>query len=311
MPELILLIGLPGSGKSTYIKNNYDYDRIFHYNTTILSSDEIRKKKYGNENDQTHNEEVFNFIKEMAVKKLEIGHRVIIDATNITRKSRKSITDYVTQNISGWYDFGVIKFVVIATPYYKCLENNRNRERQVPDYVIERMYKNFEFPTYSEEVDKIEVVYPFKIDKIFYGIEHPFERLLRFSHDTPYHKLTVGEHMEQALKIMEVLTDNKVLLKAAELHDIGKPFCKTFIEDSGQARYLNHANVGSYEAMFYAKSAKFSQEETYELVNLIQFHMRAHDCVDNEKATKKLKDLIGETLYYKLQILRIVDREAH
>ena len=310
MPELILLIGIPGSGKSFYAKK-YDYDRIFKHNTTILSSDQIRKEILGDENDQTRNDEVFDYIKKTTVKKLEMGHRVIIDATNITRKSRKNITDFVEQHLNGFYEYGFIKFVVIATPYYKCLENNRKRDRQVPDYVIERMYQNFEFPTYLETVHDIEIVYPFEIDKEFYGVEHPFERLLKFSHDTPYHKLSVGQHMRKTFEIMEVLSDNKVLLKAAELHDIGKPFCKTFIEEEGRARYLNHANVGSYEAMFYAKCAKFNKEETYELINLIQFHMRAHDCVGNEKATQKLKSIIGEKLYYKLQVLRIADREAH
>ena len=173
------------------------------------------------------------------------------------------------------------------------------------------MYKQFEFPTYSETVHEIEVVYPFAIDKDFYGIEHPFERLLTFSHDTPYHKLSVGQHMRKTFEIMEVLSDNKVLLKTAELHDIGKPFCKTFVEEENRAKYLNHANVGSYEAMFYAKCAKFNETETYELINLIQFHMRVQDCVDKEKATQKLKLIIGEELYYKLQILRIADKEAH
>lgn len=310
MPELILLIGIPGSGKSFYAKK-YEYDRIFLHNTTILSSDQARKELYGDENDQTHNEEVFEYIKKTAVKKLELGQRVIIDATNITRKSRKSITDFVEQYLSGFYEYGFIKFVVIATPYYKCLENNRKRSRQVPEFVIERMYKQFEFPTYSETVHKIEVVYPFTIDKDFYGIEHPFERLLTFSHDTPYHKLTVGQHMRKTFEIMKELSNDKVMLKAAELHDIGKPFCKQFIEEENRARYLNHANVGSYESMFYAKCSKFNEEETYQLCNLVQFHMRAHDCVDNEKATQKLKLTIGEKLYYKLQLLRIADKEAH
>lgn len=309
MPELILLIGIPGSGKSFYAKK-YDYDRIFKHNTTILSSDEIRKQLYGDENDQTHNEEVFQYIKDTSVEQLEKGQRVIIDATNLSRKARQSITDYVDQKLS-FYEYGFIKFVVVATPYYQCLENNRKRSRQVPENVIERMYKQFEFPTLSEAVHEIEVVYPFEIDKDFYGMKHPYENLMNFPHDTPYHKLTVGEHMKKTYEIMQLLTSDKVLLKAAELHDIGKPFCKEIIEEEGCARYYNHANVGSYEAMFYAKYAKFNKEETYQLINLIQFHMRAHDCVDNEKATQKLKLIIGEELYYKLQALRIADKEAH
>lgn len=299
-----------GSGKSTWITKKYDYDRIFKHNTTILSSDEIRKQLYGDENDQTHNEEVFQYIKDTSVEQLEKGQRVIIDATNLSRKARQSITDYVDQKLS-FYEYGFIKFVVVATPYYQCLENNRKRSRQVPESVIERMYKQFEFPTLSEAVHEIEVVYPFEIDKDFYGMKHPYENLMDFPHDTPYHTLTVGGHMKKTYKIMQLLTSDKVLLKAAELHDIGKPFCKEIIEEEGRARYYNHANVGSYEAMFYAKCAKFNKEETYQLINLIQFHMRAHDCVDNEKATQKLKLIIGEELYYKLQALRIADKEAH
>ena len=299
-----------GSGKSTWVTKKYDYDRIFKHNTTILSSDEIRKQLYGDENDQTHNEEVFQYIKDTSVEKLEKGQRVIIDATNLSRKARQSITDYVDQKLS-FYEYGFIKFVVVATPYYQCLENNRKRSRQVPENVIERMYKQFEFPTLSEAVHEIEVVYPFEIDKDFYGMKHPYENLMDFPHDTPYHKLTVGEHMKKTYEIMQLLTSDKVLLKAAELHDIGKPFCKEIIEEEGRARYYNHANVGSYEAMFYAKYAKFDKEETYQLINLIQFHMRAHDCVDNEKATQKLKLIIGDELYYKLQALRIADKEAH
>lgn len=313
MPELILLIGLAGAGKSTYLKK-YEYDRIFYYNTTILSSDKVREELFNDVNDQTHNEEVFQYIKETAVRKLELGHRVIIDATNITRKSRKSITDYVEQQISGFYEYGFIKFVVIATPYYQCLENNRKRDRQVPEEVITRMYKNFEFPTYMETVHQIEIIYPFELDKDYYNIQHPYERLLKFSHNTPFHTYTVGEHLRETYEITKILTENKVIQKAAELHDIGKPFCQEIIKDENditRARYLNHANVGSYEAMFYAKFCKFNLEETIELCNLIQFHMRFYDIKDNEKAIQKLKSVTGTNLYYKLQLLNIADKEAH
>ena len=311
MPELVLLIGLPGSGKSTFITNNYNYDRIFLHNTIILSSDKIREEKFGNVNDQTHNAEVFDYIKEETVKALEKGFRVVIDATNITVKARKSITDYVEQNIISFYDYGLIRYIIMATPYYKCLENNRKRSRQVPEEVIERMYKQFEFPNYTETVHTIDIAFPFELDKDMYKVEHPYERLKGLSHETPYHKLSIGQHLQKSYEIMKQLTTDKILLKAAELHDIGKPFCKQYIEGTNQARYLNHANVGSYEAIFYAKMLKFTADETVDLCNLIRFHMRAHDCEDKEKASEKLKLAIGEKLYYKLLLLKLVDREAH
>ena len=144
-----------------------------------------------------------------------------------------------------------------------------------------------------------------------YNIEHPYERLMDFSHDTPYHTMSVGKHLERAYDIMKQITNDKVMLKAAELHDIGKPFCKKFLEEENRARFLNHANVGSYDAMFYGKFLKFSEDELIDLCNLIQFHMRIYDIKDNEKAAEKLKSTVGERMYYKLLMLNIADKEAH
>lgn len=310
--NLTLLIGLPGSGKSTYLKK-YEYNRIVcGFGPRILSSDNLRKFLFKDENDQTHNEELFDYIKESAVKLLERGYDVIIDATNITRKNRQSIVNYVENKITGYLDWCSVKYIVFATPYYQCLINNRKRERQVPEEVIKRMYKNFEFPTYNEVYNcNIKIIYPFKLDKELYGQEHPYQKLMKIKHDTPYHKYTIGEHIEKTYDIMKILSNDKVILKAAELHDIGKPFVKEWKEDGSRARFLNHANVGSYEAMFYGKMAKFTEEEIIELCNLIQFHMRIWDCKDNEKATNKLRNIISSSLYYKLLMLNIADREAH
>ena len=310
MPELIFVIGIPGAGKSTYIKNKYQSNILLKRTTYVLSSDEMRKELYGDVNDQTHNEELFTIMKQRAVDFLQDNATVIIDATNLTRRARKDIIDYVENALSYFYEYGLIKFVVVATPYYKCLENNRKRERQVPEEKIRKMYHSFEFPILTEEVHKIEIVYPFAIDKDYYGVEHPYEGLLTFPHDTPYHKDTIGEHLQKSYEIMKTISNDKVMLKAAELHDIGKPFCKKFTEDGSRARYLFHENVGSYEAMFFAKMANFTIEETITLCSLIEFHMRIHDCRDNEKATKKLVNLIGSKLYYKLLMLNIADREA-
>lgn len=311
MAELTLLIGLPGSGKSTYVRDKYDYKRIFCNSVRVLSSDKIREELYGNVNDQTHNSEVFQFMKDRAVELLGLNYDVVIDATNITRKSRESIVNYIDVQLKGFYDYGYIRYVVMATPYYKCLENNRKRSRQVPEDVIKRMYKNFEFPTYREIVHQIDIYYPFKIDNDMYGKTIPYSNLMEMSHDSPYHTLSIGAHIDKVFSIIKELTTDKVLQKAAQLHDIGKAFCKEIDEDKNVAHYLNHSNVGSYEAMFYGKMAKFTEEEIIELCNLIQFHMRIWDCKDNEKATNKLRNIISSSLYYKLLMLNIADREAH
>ena len=53
MQKLIVMVGVPGSGKSTYAKNT------FSKTAEILSSDALRKELLGNENDQKHNDYVF------------------------------------------------------------------------------------------------------------------------------------------------------------------------------------------------------------------------------------------------------------
>ena len=50
-PKFYILVGLSGSGKSSY---NFGEEII------KISSDALRAELYGDENDQTHNSEIFN-----------------------------------------------------------------------------------------------------------------------------------------------------------------------------------------------------------------------------------------------------------
>ena len=79
----IVMVGVPGSGKShiaRIIAETHDCE--------IVSSDECRKIWYGNEEDQTHNKELFLRIDNLVSQLLADGKNVILDATNISRKSR-------------------------------------------------------------------------------------------------------------------------------------------------------------------------------------------------------------------------------
>ena len=79
----IVMVGVPGSGKShiaRMIAESHDCE--------IVSSDECRKKWYGDEEYQTHNKELFLRIDELVSRLLDDGKNVILDATNISRKSR-------------------------------------------------------------------------------------------------------------------------------------------------------------------------------------------------------------------------------
>ena len=59
--------------------------------------------------------------------------------------------------------------IIVATQYEKCLEQNKNRERKVPEEVIDRMYKSFQVPTFTEGWDLIDIEYNY--NKEDYSIE--------------------------------------------------------------------------------------------------------------------------------------------
>ena len=86
-PKLCVIVGVPGSGKTTYcesvVKNNSNFKH--------LSSDLIRKEILGSEEDQSANERVFHIMQTRALEYLNAGYNVLYDATNINRKSRAAI----------------------------------------------------------------------------------------------------------------------------------------------------------------------------------------------------------------------------
>ena len=147
MNVLIVLCGLPGSGKSTYAKHITECGAF-----ECVSTDQIRKELYGNESIQGNGQKVF----ETAFKELYVlgicGINAVFDATNITSKSRKQ----VVKKLRDYYDLIICKY--IDTPLDVCLHRNSQRERVVPKEVILRMYNNFTTPSREEGFDYVETV---------------------------------------------------------------------------------------------------------------------------------------------------------
>lgn len=63
-----------------------------------------------------------------------------------------------------------------------------------------------------------------------YGQEHPYQKLMKIKHDTPYHKYTIGEHIEKTYDIMKILSNDKVILKAAQ--DFAEMYCNIIEKDT-------------------------------------------------------------------------------
>jgi len=142
---MILLSGIPGSGKSTWAKN---YIKT-HPNAHIVSSDELRLELWGKVNDfrdeKTVWETFLNRINDYA--KAEENTIVIADATNLQNKYRQMYHD-----LTPGFDYHTL--VLFKIPFDKCERQNKMRspDRIVPDYAMKKLEAEYEAPT-SDIID--------------------------------------------------------------------------------------------------------------------------------------------------------------
>ena len=235
MPKFIMLIGVPGSGKTTYAKEYIEKN----INTTHLSSDLIRKELWGDEATQGDNNEVFTLMQNRAIEALNNGQNVIYDATNVTRKDRAYIISLCPR-------FVKIEAHVIWAPIETCIERDAARERTVGKAVIDKMLKRFQPPFYDEGFNEIKIITPDEFDPINYYIN--ILNKLRISHDNPHHTLDIWEHCREAFMFAKKMDGE--IMAAAMFHDVGKPYVKAFKDGKGNtsevAHYYSHDNVGAW-----------------------------------------------------------------
>lgn len=301
MTKFIMMVGLPGSGKSLRAKN-----LAVKENAIIHSSDTLRQELFGDENTQDNNEELFKELHRRIKQDLKGEQNVIYDATNISYKRRKAFLEELKK-----INCEKICYLV-ATPYEKCLDQNKSRKRQIPEYVIKKMYLSFYIPQYYEGWDKINIIwndeeYNFDIHELFNGANG----LNKISQDNPNHTLTIGEHCLKCAGICEELVDDFELNMAALYHDIGKRFTKQFKNSKGEdtdiAHYYQHHLVSAYDSMFYLRW--LDDYTVLNVVKYIQWHMQPF-FIKTDKAKNKLINLIGQTAYEKLLILHKADKLA-
>ena len=234
-PTLILLVGIPGSGKTTYAKQYVDKEPMVVH----LSSDSIRKELYGDESIQGNPSEVFSLMQQRAVGALNDGMDVLYDATNVTRKDRSSIIGICPR-------FAKIECHIIWAPIEECIIHDANRDRTVGKEVIDRMLKRFQAPYYDEGIDEIKVIKPKDFDEVRYIAT--CMNNMKIPHDNPHHTLSVYDHCIEASHIIGDVSHDP--LYAAAIHDVGKPYVKSFTDSKGNpcevAHYYQHQCVGAW-----------------------------------------------------------------
>jgi len=141
---VVLSIGLPGSGKSTWFKR---------HNILPLSSDMVRILLFDDVTEQHYQDLVFSTLRSMLRARL-LARRPwnYLDATNLSAHERRSWIKLA-------HDFGYEAHAVFFdVPPEVCIERNRRRERNVPEDVMQRMAQKLRPPKFEEGFAKITVV---------------------------------------------------------------------------------------------------------------------------------------------------------
>lgn len=131
MPEFIILVGAPGSGKTTY-SNTIE-------NALIAHRDDLKTVK-----------KMFKFV----VENLKDHPTVIFDATNPTIKARKEYIDWIKEN----FPDSRINVVFMTALFEEAKRRNELRPEPVPIIALRMFYKKLQVPTIDEGINEIKFV---------------------------------------------------------------------------------------------------------------------------------------------------------
>src|SRR5690348_16977358 len=141
---VVLAIGLPGSGKTTWFKRR---------GVTPLSSDLLRSILFDDITEQRYQGLVFSTLRSLLrarlIAKMPWNY---VDATNLSPHERRQ---WIKMAKSFGYEVQAVFFDV---PLAVCMERNRKRERAVTDEVMQKMAERLRPPTFKEGFEKITVV---------------------------------------------------------------------------------------------------------------------------------------------------------
>jgi predicted kinase len=141
---VVLAIGLPGSGKTTWFGRR---------GITPLSSDLLRNILFDDVEEQRYQGLVFSTLRSLLRARLIARMPMnYVDATNLSVHERRQ---WIKMAKSFGYEVQAVFFDV---PLEVCLDRNRQRDRSVSEEVMRKMAEKLKPPVFEEGFEKITVV---------------------------------------------------------------------------------------------------------------------------------------------------------
>ena len=142
--RIVVLVGLPGSGKSAYVER---------LGVVALSSDAIRKLLADDETIQTIHDRVFETLRYLLRHRLALRRPVTyIDATNLTPEERRPYIGI------GKASGCTLEAVYFDVPLAVCRERNRARQRVVSEEALAGMAAKLVPPSEAEGFDLVKTI---------------------------------------------------------------------------------------------------------------------------------------------------------
>ena len=165
MNNLYVLCGIPGCGKSTWVKKKMSENPLSYIGTqkwAYVSRDEVRFSMIKEEDDyfskekQVYQEFINRICDYLGDSWIE---NVIADATHLNEVSRNKLINAIRRNRCKDKPLH-ITMVYFDIPLEVCKFRNNKRlgRARVPDEVMDKMYRSLEFPQLREGLERIEIV---------------------------------------------------------------------------------------------------------------------------------------------------------
>ncbi|AWB43738.1 phosphohydrolase [Paenibacillus sp. CAA11] len=283
MNKIMMLSGIPGSGKTHYAKQLAKEARA-----VIVSTDAIRGELFGSELKQKDTYAVYDHAFQQIAKAAQAGRNVVFDATN-TERSRR------LQFLKRFSAFPV-ECHVLDAPYELAAERISQRKRKIPERILLKYARGFEFPVQGEGFEAIHIAHNNQKlllarqqleellsrqpghDQLFAALAGVgyFRDMVGFDQENPYHSKSLSEHTFAVLDYINTFYEGEHLLElqlAALFHDAGKPLSKVWKASRGYYSYYGHEHVSAIIACHVLKELEYDNDFILHVVNLVSMHM--------------------------------------